>query len=304
MIARAFGARLTGWRGIWTDAYVFLMRFSELEVGRQYALVRGGRPRRVTILDTPEEVRRRGLVRVRNEDGVTRGQVVDQQLRFITSRWGETAEPKRARRVPPVATRPGPWPPEPGDRVIWPDGTADIEWTVEAIDLEKGTANIVGTLFSLEKRLTAPLLELEPLAIEIHGVPEEEEEEEEEVPETVRVEDDADRDRSRPEKDERRPVERAVDRLEFSESCLRQYQEGFEPRVPWLEIGKRLRRELKNQGRIIRRRRGEYLRIRTRRFDVSVTAVPSDTDPFLVRELIPLPSHMKRKTRRKRRPRR
>jgi hypothetical protein len=87
-----------------------------------------------------------------------------------------------------------------------------------------------------------------------------------------------------------------MDRIDFSEACLRQYRKEFEPGIPWREISKRLRRELKNHGRPIRRKR-EYLRIRTRRLDVVLNAPPSDVDPIVVEELVPLPSQGKRRRR-------
>jgi hypothetical protein len=49
-----------------------------------------------------------------------------------------------------------------------------------------------------------------------------------------------------------------------------------------------LRRELHNQGRPIRRRRGEYLRVRTHRFEISIPVRPTDEQPVWVTELKPL----------------
>jgi hypothetical protein len=142
------------------------VRFSELEPGQEYVLLRGHKPRRVTVLETPEDVRRRGLVRVRSEDGVTRGRVVDQQLRFIKSRWGEAPAESAARR-PRMERRPGRWPPEPGDRVRWPCEAGEIEWTVSSVDLPGGTAVLEGRLFSIHQTATAPLNQLDPIALEV-----------------------------------------------------------------------------------------------------------------------------------------
>jgi hypothetical protein len=273
---------------VWWAIYGWGVRSTDIQIGLEYTLVRVGPPRRVTALATPDDVRGRGLVRVRFEDGVAKGKVTYQQLRFIKSRWGESAPPAKRERTPRKVIESGPWPPEVGDRVLWSE-TDDIEWTVAAVDHDAETVEIVGTLFSLEQTRTVPLARLSPVRMEIELVAPPE-------PESPRAPAET---RPRPrrepsESDDRTPLQRAVDRLEFSEACLQQYRADFESKVPWFEIGKRLRQELRNHGRIVRRNRREYLRIRSRRFDVVVPSPATDTEPFLVERLWPLGRHKKR----------
>jgi hypothetical protein len=120
------------------------MRFDDIEVGLEYELKRAGRSIRVTALKTPEELRSRQRYRIRYEDGIKKGEVAEQPLRFIRSRWGKPPPST------PVETRtiykPGPWPPTAGDSVLWPETTGDIEWTVIEVDVEAATAHIDGEL--------------------------------------------------------------------------------------------------------------------------------------------------------------
>jgi hypothetical protein len=57
--------------------------------------------------------------------------------------------------------------------------------------------------------------------------------------------------------------------------------------VPWPDIAERLRRELRDRGQLSRHR-GEYVRIRTRRFEISLKRRPTDNQVAWVKDLRPL----------------
>lgn len=198
----------------------------------------------------------------------------------------------------------GPWPPEPGHRLTWPSRSGELGWVVERVDLRSGEVELVGELFGTTQHCKANLREVEPLPITITH--------------EYRVEDDADDDqdaeevtpsaREEPlEKDERAALERTVDRLIFSEEALRQYHRDYAVGVAWERAAGSLDRLLRKNGRLIRKYRGEYLRIRTRHFDVRVIKRPIDEQPFLVKRLnphgaVPRPSHRTKQGRRSHRP--
>jgi hypothetical protein len=281
------------------------VRYEDLEVGERYILKRS-RSRPVTMEKTPDDVRERGMVRVRFEDGIQRGEVSDQQLRFLRPAdpfpippGGDVPvepEPPQPRRLEVV--KEGRWPPEPGDLVHWPEKTGELEWTVVSVDLKTGKTVVAGEVFSTWQEITAHLGKLEPVdrVTHIDVQPERWEWHEYEVQRAEFFGEETEGDEANDaEPDTRTPVERVVDRLEFSEQCLRQYRRDYEPRIPWSKVSDRLRRELRNRGAIIRRDPKEYLRIRTRRFDVVVNEPPSDNAPPLIHELQMLPSWRKRK---------
>lgn len=260
------------------------MRASDIKPGQQYTFERtAGRRLLVTVLPTPPEVRRKGRFLVRFEEGVLRGQVSEQLPRFIVApASGASILNSTVTRIAPRAiTVPSAWPPNVSDPVTWPTRTAALRWHVSAVDMEDGSATIAGRVLEMHQEHTVPLAELEPVGIvAVSNVSSTRPGRRPTAPPS----------RELPlatERDERSPLQRAADRLEFTPECLRQYQRDFEPRVPWPEISARLRREIRNQGRL-RRRGREYLRIRTRRFDVVVPRRPSDERPCVVERLLPL----------------
>jgi hypothetical protein len=181
--------------------------------------------------------------------------------------------------APPAVAIPAAWPPNPGDPVTLPAQTGPLRWRVVTVDAERGEARIRGRVLEMKQEHNVRLADLEavPIVVKSRISSTRTAPKRTQSPESQE-------DRRRP--DQRSRVERAVDRLEFSAECLKQYQRDFEPKVPWREISSRLRRELRNQGQLARRK-PEYLRIRTRRFDVVVPERPSDERPFLVERLVP-----------------
>ena len=261
------------------------VRAKDIKPGQEYTLKRAGRRTfRVTAMPTPPEVSEQGRVLVRFEEGVLRGQVTEQLPRFLVAPADSTpaTNSTRARPAPRILSLPGVWPPNVGDPVMWPKRTGPLRWRVVRVNADVGEATIAGRVLEMDQEHTVRLVDLEsvPLMVESKATATQP------TPRSRR------RNRVRkplpPEaRDEGSPLERAIERLEFSVACLQQYQREFEPRVPWAEIGKRLRRELRNRGRLVRRS-DEYLRIRTRRLDVVVCERPSDEKPCVVEELFPL----------------
>ena len=263
-------------------AYLVRMRAKDIKTGEQYTLSRaGGRLFRVTVLPTPPEIREQGRLLVRFEEGVLRGRVTEQLPRFIVAPVGATQASNQtgAQAVSRPLTVPGTWPPNAGDPVTWPAGAGPLEWRVLAVDPARGEARISGRVLEMRQEHRVPLADLEPVPIVLKS----------RMSSTDTGPSRSSRPRARedpPPPDLRSPLERAVDRLEFTPECLRQYQREFATDIAWRDIGKRLRRELRNNGRLLRQRT-EYLRIRTSRFDIIVTERPSDEEPFMVERLVP-----------------
>jgi hypothetical protein len=258
------------------------MRAKDIQPGEQYILRRAaGRAFRVTVLSTPPEIREQGRFLVRFEEGVMQGRVTEQLPRFILAPvdTGPASSRTGTEPAPPAVAIPAAWPPNLGDPVTWPAQTGPLRWRVVAVDAERGQARISGRVLEMKQEHDVLLADLEAVPIVVKSRSSSTRPSPQRPPNP-----ESQRDRSPP--DERSRVERAVDRLEFSAECLRQYQRVFAPNVPWREISSRLRRELRNQGELARRK-SEYLRIRTRRFEVVVTERPSDEHPFLVERLVP-----------------
>jgi hypothetical protein len=261
------------------------MRRSQLVVGRQYRLVRRGGGNRVTVLDTPEEVEARGLVRLRYDSGVKLGCVTEQQLRFVqplnpTRHTTEVTESIIRREH----EEPGNWPPEPGDRVHLPEVSGDLEWIVEAADLKTGKAKLVSEIFGTKQHREAHLRDVEPLPIKITRESRVGDQPDDETVDQTLV--------ARPPTeeaidDDRKPLDRIVDRLIFAEDCVRQYHRDYAKRVPWERAAGSLERCLRREGRVIRKYPSEYARIRTKHFDVQVMTRPSDEEPLMVSRLLP-----------------
>src|SRR4051812_15369040 len=209
------------------------------------------------------------------------GKVTEQLSRFILAPVGTGPASNRTgtEPAPPAVVIPAAWPPHLGDPVTWPAQSGPLRWRVVAVDAERGEARISGRVLEMRQEHDVPLADLEAVPIVLKSRTSSTRTSPQRPPNPESQTD-------RPPPDRRSPVERAVDRLEFSAECLRQYKRDFAPNVPWREISSWLRRELRNQGELARQK-SEYLRIRTRRFDVVVTERPSDERPFLVQRLVP-----------------
>src|SRR4051812_6807174 len=96
---------------------------------------------KVTLLDTPDELRAQARVLVRFETGVSRGRETDIPSRRIGAPWDRSLAPKRVVSRPRQSdvvvalARPA----RVGDSVTLPD-TGELIWTVDAIDETSSTA--------------------------------------------------------------------------------------------------------------------------------------------------------------------
>src|SRR4051794_6949657 len=109
------------------------MRWQDMTQGEAYVLA-ADPSIKVTLLDTPDELRSRALARVRFETGVSRGRVSDIPTRRIGAAWDRSQAPKRTAARPREAavvalSRTAGI----GDSVTLPE-TGELIWTVGAIE--------------------------------------------------------------------------------------------------------------------------------------------------------------------------
>ncbi len=266
-------------------------------VGEQYALEtrRSSGPLKVTVLETPAEVRSQQRVRIRYEAGVSLGKVSDVPSRRIIRPWRGTVPRRRTarRRQPPLRA----WPPSVGDSVLWAE-TGPVTWTIERID--GAEVDICSAIFGREQRHSVALKELTPAPAQEQEVLEGNptaaaalarlasaettptgENEQDQPP--LHPIPDSDDDESGD------PLTRLLDRLVFSPHALGQYRGRNGRKPPLAEVPGLLRREIKRDGTLIRRWPGdreEYLRIRVPgRFDVVLEESPSQAGQVVVDRL-------------------
>lgn len=265
------------------------MNFKDLEIGSEYCLANTHRNTRVTVLETPDEQRRRSRVRVRIESGVTAGRVIDVWVGHIKHRWGQSLALPRKRR-PSLFVEEGAWPPIEGETVHW-QRTVGIEWEVVETADDGRTTVIEGTLFGMRQTRTVPLDELIPIANVVAADGDESRTPPEVEPQVsdggavARGKPTGTERQRRISSDESLLLNRVVDCLTFSNSCLKQYRSMFARRVPWARLAVHLANYLRANGEPCRIGR-EYLTIRTPRFDVRVVDYPTTECPQEVTYLI------------------
>ena len=262
------------------------MRSTDMRPGEAYAL-NGHRQTKVTVLETPPELRRRARVLVRFESGIKTGEVTDLSSRRIASPWDGHLEPRTLR--PPRRTHlvvverdPGV-----GDSVTWTE-TAGLVWTLVALDPETGLAKIDGAIFGQPANHDVPLSQLrvnveasEPRGhIEIAPIAE------------PSVASDAPRPQAtnhlRPERP-KRLLEEALDDVLFSQPCLESYKKRYARKRDLAAAGDQLREEIRRRGFIMDGGlpgSDEYARLRVlRRFDVVLMSRPTPEQPVTVDRL-------------------
>jgi hypothetical protein len=123
------------------------MRWHDMMPDKAYALT--GKPRvKVTVLDTPAEVRAKARVRVRFETGVAAGRVLDIPSQRVAAPWEgarvQKPAPRRRRTEAPVlllSRQAGV-----GDTATLEE-TGELLWTVDAVDYVHSTATISTVIF-------------------------------------------------------------------------------------------------------------------------------------------------------------
>jgi hypothetical protein len=259
--------------------------------GEAYRL-EGHRRTKVTVLDTPPELRRQARVRVRFESGIKAGEEGDLPSRRIVAPWEPTQQPRKkpaagSRRRSPTAKRS----PQVGDSVMWTE-TGTIVWTLEALDQKSGEATIRGLIFAQPKTRTVPVEQLE-LHVEEQpqGGPSP-------FVEGILGGDDLDQARHdlespreparaslRPEKP-RRELEVLLENVLFSNACLDAYRRRYAGRLSGQALLNSLRDEILRSGFIMDGglpRSGEYARLRVpKRFDVVLRTCPTADEPVTI----------------------
>jgi hypothetical protein len=264
------------------------MRSNEMEVGETYVLS-GRTNRKVTVLETPAEVRSAARVRVRFENGVKAGEIAEIPSRRIARPWREEAPSGRARRQPiqpppAVAERPA----QLGDTVTLSGDESGLRWTVAAI--EGGRARLQSEIFSRPVTREVGMGRLQVYEEPGRGqlvyligerkagtsVKDAALDEKQWVAEHLSPE--------RP----KRELDRILDQLVFSQGCLRIYQRRLAPHLKGKEgvVADRLRQEIRHKGYLVRGeelRGSEYARLRVRkRFDIVLNSPPPPDEAVIV----------------------
>jgi hypothetical protein len=280
------------------------MRSSEMAVGEAYVLS-GRANRKVTVLETPAEVRSAARVRVRFENGVKAGEIAEIPSRRIARPLREEAPSGQARcqpiqPLPAVAERPA----RLGDTVTLSDDESGLRWTVTAI--ENGQARLRSEIFGRPATREVEIGRLQVYEESGRGqfvyLPGEEEA-------GVSVEDAALDEKQwvaehlspkRP----KRELDRILDQLVFSQECLRIYQRRLAPHLKGIEgVADHLRQEIRHKGYLVRGeelRGSEYARLRVRkRFDIVLNS-PSPPDEAVMVNWIHFPAKQTAKRERRR----
>ena len=264
------------------------MRSNEMKVGGTYML-KGRANRKVTILETPAELRRNARVRVRFENGVKGGSIADLPSRRIACPWHEESKkpckrPKGSGRQSPidaVQRRVGV-----GDTVTLCGDKVGLLWTVEGI--EAHVASLHTEIFGRPSRrqVTVDRLQVHerpPRRQLVHLVDDQD-------PNAASVDGVLDERQwaalNLSPQQPKRELERILDQLVFSQGCLRVYQRRLAPHLKSEAVPECLRDEIRRKGYLLRGEElpgPEYGRLRVQgRFDVVLNGPPPPDEAVLV----------------------
>ncbi|HWA54938.1 MAG TPA: hypothetical protein VG816_12270 [Solirubrobacterales bacterium] len=264
------------------------MRSNDMKVGGAYRL-EGRGYRKVTVLETPAEVRSKARVRVRFENGVKAGTIADLPSRRIARPWGEGLDERPAQ---PEAQGWGP-PVEPveravrtGDTVTLLQDETGLLWTVEAI--RERVASLRTEIFGRPSTRQVAIDQLQvyerpqrPRAVlAVDGQAEE----------TSASDDALDEKRwvslHLSPQQPKRALDRILDQLVFSQACLRMYGRRFAPGLKGQAVVESLREEIRRKGFLMRGeevRGSGYARLRVQgRFDIVLHAEPEPEEAVMV----------------------
>ena len=259
------------------------MRWADLRVGESHRLNTGTK---LTLLETPPDLRSRGRARVRFETGIKRGEVTDLACQRIAEPW-DGPLPQRA------AAKPRPPQPEyvkeerparRGDTVKWEE-TAGVIWTVAAVDDAAGTVTITGELLSREQThvvpqdLIAVVHRAAPLKRRLPPKP----------PSPINGDErpgPAESDRPLQPDRPRRKLDELLDALIFTPECLDEYGRRCAPKTDWADVADTLREEIRRKGQVVGGRTGEYARLRVeRRSEVAIPEMTGEEDVVRIERL-------------------
>jgi hypothetical protein len=281
------------------------MRSVDMRPGEVYVL-HGYRKTKVTVLETPPELRARARVRVRFESGIKKGELGELPSRRVAAPWtGEDIRPtevRRSRARLAVVDRG----PRAGDLVTWVE-TAGLVWTLETLDEEAGLGTLTGAIFEQPMRRVVPLSTLRvhleepswqrPAEVPRLGPT---------VSSRAELTRSADRfattDHLRPEKP-RRVLDELLDDVLFTTECVQGYARRYASNASTAAATDLLREEIRRDGFIMAGGLpgwSEYARLRVlRRFDVILNTHPTADQPARITRLyFPAASSARRQNRR------
>ncbi|HEX5592094.1 MAG TPA: hypothetical protein VFX35_01960 [Solirubrobacterales bacterium] len=262
------------------------MRSEDMKIGHAYQL--GGRGyRKVTVLETPSEVRSKARVRVRFENGVKAGTVSDLPSRRIARPWrdeqaqGQPRQPGNRSEAPPLPSIERPV--RSGDTVRLLGDESGLLWTVDAIRGEMASlrTDIFGRPSARQVAVASLQVHHEPVR-----------------PQVIRLLDDDDSDTGdrldeerwaalhlRPERP-KRDLDRILDQLVFSQACLGIYRRRLAPHLKGSAVAEGLREEIRRKGFLMRGEEvpgPEYARLRVwSRFDIVLDAPPLKDEAVMI----------------------
>jgi len=264
-----------------------------MRLGETYVL-RGHHETKVTLLETPPELRSQGRVRVRFESGVKAGDVGELLSRRIAPpqedmQEQEPATPYRPQRARLKVVERSP---EAGDAVTW-SATAGLVWTLESIDEQTDRGTISGSVFGQPASRVVPIGQLQvhvdelepriPAEISLLDTPPSSPEPSPQYDRRPQT-----RDHLRPVKP-KRALDEMLDDVLFSPSCVQAYKQRYARNASPAAANALLREEIRRAGFIMDggvRGSDEYARLRVpHRFDVVLHAHPTVEQPITINGL-------------------
>lgn len=273
-----------------------------MKIGHAYQL-KGRGYRKVTVLETPSEVRSMARVRVRFENGVKAGTVTDLPSRRIDRLWRDEQAQERRERPGIQGNAPLPSIKRPirsGDTVKLLGDESGLLWTVEAIRGQ--TASLGTTIFGRPSARQVAIADLQ-----VHHEPAR--------PQVIRLldndksetEDRLDKERwaalnLRPEQP-KRDLDRILDQLVFTQACLGIYRRRLAPSLKGSSVAEELREEIRRKGFLMQGDEvpgPEYARLRVwGRFDIVLKALPIKDEAVMI-DRLHFPVKRKKSTKRTR----
>jgi hypothetical protein len=259
-----------------------------MKVGGVYALA-GRANKKVTVLETPAELRRKARVRVRFENGVKVGTIAELPSRRIARPWRD--EPKKHCERPESQGSESPLEPVEraacnGDTVTLRGDETGLLWTVERI--EAHLASLRTEIFDRPSTRQVNVDQLQVYEQSRRG-------------QLVHLVSDQDSGAGAgvgvldekqwaaqhlSPQQPKRELERILDQLVFSQGCLRIYRRRLAPHLKGQAVSERLREEIRRKGYLLRGEElpgAEYARLRVRgRSDVVLDALPPPDEAVLV----------------------
>jgi hypothetical protein len=253
-----------------------------MKLGQSYRLNTGSK---VTLLETPPDLRRRARARIRFETGVKRDEEAELACVRISEPWDGPVPPRvssQPRALPEYTTDHRQ--PRSGDIVKWTT-TAAMIWDVIKVDEAQSVAIISGEVLAQRQVHTVPIDQLtvvhrtaptkpilSPVSTTASTVP----------ASTLSSEPDGHLAPEQP----RRRLEEILDSLLFTSGCLEEYRRRCSPQTPKRDIADTLRSEIRVRGYIPDDHRGKPLRLRVdHRFEVVLPEMADTNDIIPISKL-------------------